>query len=59
MKKIVLGLRSALTDESGTASVEYSVVAGFASIAVVSAATLLGGRVKGLWDFVEVMFRAL
>jgi Flp pilus assembly pilin Flp len=59
MKKIALGLRSAVTDQSGVASIEYSVIAGFASIVIVSAATLLGGRVKGLYDLVEVIFRAL
>jgi Flp pilus assembly pilin Flp len=58
MKKIALGLRSAVTDESGVASIEYGLIAAFASIVIVSAVTALGGRVKGIYDIVEVAFRA-
>jgi Flp pilus assembly pilin Flp len=59
MKKIAFGLRSVVTDESGVASIEYGLIAGFASIVIVSAVTVLSGRVKGIYDMVEVVFRAL
>jgi Flp pilus assembly pilin Flp len=59
MKTIARGFRFAVTDESGVASIEYGVIAGFASIVIVSAITLLSGRVTGMYNLVEVVFHAL
>jgi len=45
-----------LDDESGSTSIEYAVIAGFLSIAIVTAVSDLGGRVVEFFTAVKESF---
>jgi pilus assembly protein Flp/PilA len=40
-------IRRFLKDRSGVTAIEYALIAGIVSIAIVSGATLIGGKVNG------------
>lgn len=40
-------------DQSGATAIEYALIAGLLSIAVISSAFLLGGGVNDMWDYVR------
>lgn len=46
-------------DESGATAIEYALIAGLMSLAVIAGATLIGGSVVNVLDYVTSVFNSL
>ncbi|MFL6708423.1 MAG: Flp family type IVb pilin [Massilia sp.] len=46
MSKIVSAVKTFVSDENGVTAIEYGLIAALVGVAIVGAATLLGGQLK-------------
>lgn len=51
-------INSLIRDESGATAIEYGLIAGLVSIAIIAALTLLGGNLSALFDTIATTVEA-
>jgi pilus assembly protein Flp/PilA len=53
MDKIIAAARAFIADENGVTAIEYGLIASLIGVAMVVAATALGGKVSDAFDYVK------
>jgi pilus assembly protein Flp/PilA len=52
MSKITSAVKAFIADENGVTAIEYGLIASLIGVAMVTAATALGGKIESVFNFV-------